>query len=954
MADPTGPALMRGTPASSVPSVPAADPSGPALMRGPAPTQSVGDLMFRTALEYQAGPGIGAMAHALYPLPDYGAPQTELTNKLFGGNENLGTHAFDVLAKTAPLAASFIPFGGPAARLIGRAGEVAGPIIAGAASGALFGSTNAAVKGEPVLPATVAGGVLGGATGGFFAGISPAGQKLARLYEARAALGDVPTLRELDAAVPHVGIDIVEQKARAGAAREAFEATVPRGSKKAEIDPVVWARAKADAREAAGTLGKGIKVNDELTLQGDLLERVLGRAGRVTSGDYMSKVMDDFRQLWGKYVTRLGTTLVRDVVAFGDEGAILGDKMMRATELSDRLEGELLAKFWHPIWRNVPKGEEVLIDSYLSGKGGQLSAEGVAAAARLRQMLDQGFDRMDAAGIQELARDTHPAASPAGLVDPYGAPVALPPQDIPGTGGGWKSIPIQKRTNYVPYYRDMVQMNRIAKAGTSERQAYLEKMVADGRADNIKHAGEVLDAMIDYEQRRVPLHIRSGPMQHQRELEMEFPRENDAKKWSRRWIHDYARRMGQAYVFDAKDEVYNKLVDQLAKKGGDVERFKRIYRLFVGRPQPEDVAYANVGRLARESVHLTMLGPRSGALQLTQLSNTAARLGWMRTLEGITAFWRHPELRAAAEEAGALLPSEHIATEQEAMEIATKWWVENITMLPRGDAMARRLSALSSGIATQKWARDYYAIYEAARGEAPRTGAAAALKYVGLRNKAEQAAILQNRLEKTAGIPVRLVIQHKGELPIDVLLSAMRNGSHNTQFASNLLDLPEMKSSPQGRIIFLLRTFAKQQSTFVKSMVADAARGDTGPITRYLLTYPALYAVAKPFLDLFSSRDLVDESDQAALDYAKEVLEASAITGMFGGMGDFINQMAQSDPGKLAMGVLGPVAGFAAGTIADTGAALHGDFSKLGWRALKMTPTSPLWYPTLKRWANQQ
>lgn len=874
------------------------------------------------------------------PILDVMGPPSPLSERIFGPGDSALKSATDVGLKLAPLGIGF-GVGSLTARGLGLAGEAIAPwvsdVITGVTSGAAGGAATGELKQQPILPSTVSGAILGGAFGAGVAAITPAGRRLAAAYAERAR-GEVPDINQLDHDLPFMGIDKVEVEARTNAAREAFRRHVPEGGTRENTNPAIWLRALKEAKKAAGGSVKG-ETADNLELEGDFLNRVLGRTKQLHNATLLDRTLDDVKHQWGFWVTRLATTLNRDKAAFGEEGGKLADMILRAQQLSDHIEGDLVANVWKPMFKGVPKDEiRFGIDDVLHGKGGQLSAQGMAAAKRWREIADDTFEQMSGVGLQEEVSIEHPAADPS--------------------GGQWQSVPIQQRTNYVPYYRDRAAIAKLAKRGTPERAAYLQKLIDNGEADNAAEANKILDGILSEDSHATPLYIRGGPMQHERELRYELPRDKNAEVWSRKYIHDYSRRMGQAQVFGPKDEHFKELLENLKGQGADPDRMSRIFRLFVGRPPAEAVELSSAAKFARSASAMAYLGPRVFPLQILQLSNTAGRMGWKRMLEGIAAGWRNPELRNAAEEVGALLPSQHLLTTTEPMEAWGKWWVDNVTQMPRGDAMARSFSAITGGIAARKWAQEYWQLAQAdAAAGSPslaRQGLGGSLKYFGFRNRAERMAILQRRLEETLGIPIDFVLKNEGQLPIEATMAAMRNASHNTQFAGTVLDLPEAKNYGWGKFMFILKTFAKQQSTFNQQLVRDAMKGDTGPLIRYLLTYPALYAVVKPYLDIFSSRDLTDETDADALERVKNVLDNAVVTGMFGATGDFINQMRDSDPGKIMGYVAGPAVGFALGTATDIHKALpeelggQGNLFPIARRAVK-TATTPLGWPFARR-----
>ena len=883
------------------------------------------------------------------PVVRLAGPEAPLTAKMFdetfvGGMdpraETIVRPVTDALIKLAPEIAGFM-VGGPATRPIrlfaaklGRA--TLGDILTGGAIGAASGAASAAVKDEPVLPATAAGSIFGVGLGALIGGATNAARAL-QAHIARNTIGVMPSIHKLDEVIPHVRISDLEREARevmsgkkGEAARRAWLRIIPKNADKESIPPALGAEARHAASKAAVEAGEDFEG--------------LAREGLFLNSVQLTKGVDEVKDLWGRWVTNLGATLFRDRAAFKDVGVKLFDKIKRAEELKDPLEGSLVADMWRPMWNGVAVEELPIIHKVLIGEGGQLSVPGSGAVQMSRRMFNDAFDEMSGLGLREAVAPTHPGARGHDLFEQM---EMFGPPSVPGKEG-LIFIPIQKRTNYTPVYRDERALAAIARPGSKERAVFLSDMVKRGEAEDLRDAAAKLKTFLQADAERVPWDIRTG-FQHERDMPFTLPSLSDPKAYTRRYIHEYARRVAQAKVFGPQDELYEQLRSELLKKGGDVKRLDRIFQIYIGRTPADDMRMANAARTARSYVATSMLGPRVFPLQFLQLSNTAGLFGWKKLLSGISGGWRVPALREAAEEVGALLPSQMLMSEIEPINMWAQWWVQHVTQMPRGDAMARTVSAISGGVAARQWAQEYWQLANSPGARTVRQGLGGALKYIGIRNRAERMLILARRLEEDLGLPARIIMENEGQLSIDAVRHAMRTASHRTQFGSTILDFPEMRTSPAGRFMFSLRTFAKQQSTLVKSLASRAIKGDTGPIIRYISTYGALYAALAPLLDALSSRNMVDEANEEALDQVRTALEGAMWTGMMGGVGDFINQMGASDPGKIFGYMAGPAVGLGVGTLADVSKAARGDANPLVRRAIRYSPGGSVTYPLLQR-----
>lgn len=876
------------------------------------------------AMDPMRGPQMRAIELAIGPFLDVAGPQAPLTERLMGPDETAASRAVDAALKLSPLALGFGAgsvgtraggmllkrFGGPAA---GKLANILIDTLSGTTGGAVGGAASAAVQEEPVLPAAAAGGLLGGGLGAGLASISAAGRRLAQQWAARPGREAMPNIVDLDDAIPVVEPMQTVRAARASAARTAFRRLVPAGPGARSIkqsDPALWARATADARREAARIAPGARP-DDLFEESDFLQKLSDRIFKIDSPTHRRGMLDSAKSLWGTWVTRLGTTLRRDP-DFGRYGSQFGNMIARINQLAEHYEGQMRDRVIGPMWRGASKADELAVDKFLHGEGGPISTQGAAIARRWREIADDSFDQLSGQGVMQEVSETHPAA----------------------VASGSTTVPLQRRTNYVPTYQDHAAVAKLMKPGPA-REAFLQGIIDRGEAQTRQEAEALFEQILANDRGRTPMHIRSG-FQHERELTYGLPREKNARKWMERWTHDLSRRLATARVLGGKDEKLTELLKAMHKDGlhTGADRIKRLWQSYINRPPADVQRVLPIARGTRSLTAIQLLSPRTGLLQMMQLANPAARMGIKRTMEGIASVMRNPELRGAADEVGALLPTQHMLSGEEPLNKAAEWWLREVTRMPQGDRNARVLSALTAGVSAKQWAKEYFELATGAGvGSTARTGAGAALKYVGIRNPAERMQILRRRLEETLGVPVERVMAQRGDLGIDEVMTAMRSGSHNTQFGASYLDLPEGRRTATGQFLFQLKTFTKQQTTFFNKLVADAMKGDTGPLTRYFLTYPALYAMAKPALDFLSVKDAVDEADAETLERVKSLLHGALTTGMFGGMGDFISQMAASDPGRAAGYFLGPTIAQSIGLGQDVYQAAQGDIGPLAQRA---------------------
>jgi hypothetical protein len=852
---------------------------------------------------------------------------TPLTEKLFESlppGLTIGPHQIpvrqtaNIATKLAPLAAGFLGAGAAApvgGALIGAGlspglAATLGLAAEGALGGASYGATNALVEQKPFLPEVGMGAAFGAVGGAAIGRVSSAGAKLEAEFAKRAS-GPLD-LYEIARTTPNMPAKRLALS-RERAAQAAFRDVVPEGGTLESAGDVLWERAKAKARESAG---KAWQFEDDPNVVGEALNGFAKRIFRVSKPKAQPGLFDQLKTGWGMWVTRAANSLRRDETAFpkgiGHEMATL---MERTTALQERYEGELVNRM-NKMLHGLPEDElkSGLFNFLTNRSGGRVSAGGAAAAKAWRQMSDDMFRALDERGVRELAPPTHPAGQ--GELFPDVVERANMKLAMEEDKSGWKMIPIQYRQNYVPHYRDPKVVSRLSRS-SSTRRNYIEQLIDSGHAADESEAGALLDQMLRESDRGVPLEIRGGIAQHTRELLLNIPAVTDARVWMRRAIHEHAKRAAEAHVFGGSDQTFRDLLGQLREAGGDVSRFDRLFRLFVNRPDPMDKKWGGIVTGTGNAMNVMYLGPRVAPLQLMQLSNTAARFGWRSVMEGIAGAVRNPGLREMVEQSGATLPSFHLQTgDIDAAGAFGRWWMETVTQMPKFDRGVRIVSAIAGGIEGQRLAQKL------------------ALTPF---NK-----VLVRRLEYLGLDPERILAQG-GKLRREDIMVAMRNAAHNTQFASHVLDMPERWRTPAGRLIFKLRTFAKQQTPFIGKLVGDAMRGDPAPLVRYLLTYPTVYAAVRPLLDMLSTRPVMDDADQDMSERIYNALSGAAWAGMFGGLGDFINSALSTDKSRLMSMPLGPAAATAVGITSDVAQLGKGNAVPIVQRLSKLPVMLPAW-----------
>lgn len=427
-------------------------------------------------------------------------------------------------------------------------------------------------------------------------------------------------------------------------------------------------------------------------------------------------------------------------------------------------------------------------------------------------------------------------------------------------------VPFAPIANYFPHYNSQASLEQaLAIEGNPAREKVLRALMAQYGQDR-KVAGAILDRF-----RTQPPEFRGGPLQHVRTLvDGAVGYERDPVVALSRYFIAGEKRLSTARVFGARDEVAMNLLNEIKmQQGADKARLAHnLYLAFTGNaPKP----FGDLAKAAGIFHSITLLST-AGLLQPAQVGNTIARAGWVNSLRGMAyVFMNRKKSDLFAEEAGALIDT-----------IRNDLMVESVNDLP---AVWSRVIGLEQ---LDRFNRVHAAV----------TGRYYAMQ---LAKKAREGML--TAVDKDV---LGMMGLDAGEIAQGITPEHMRQAglwlSTNTQFASQVMDLPELRNSPMGPFLYLFKSFSLQQARFVKSMALQARdTGDVGPLIRYVSVMGGVAQLLPPVIRAIKGREKPEE------DWAEQ-LENLAMVGSLGAWWDWGRAM-NSGPDAVFNWALGPTAG---------------------------------------------
>lgn len=748
---------------------------------------------------------------------------------------------------------------------------------------------------------------------GLVEGVTAAG-KGGKLIEAATKVaeraGELPTsMRALATELPD--LQTAAAKTSTAAEREARQAyTTIMGSATRDTNPALHEQAVEGARKVAATIRRTmpqdiVQGSDPLALH-EIYDKLMGAVGNHPAVKRVGDLLDQTSHAMTWYVRNTADAMRTDKVAWGIRGPEAAAKFEHSELLSAMAEGEART-FLAKNSKKFTKDELINLSEVLDGSAKPLSNKIAEAAVRHRQWENQVYQDAAGFGVKQVVPLEHPAAAGSTEFKQYMAERAAGvSEDAVSTRTA--KVPVQYRADHVYKIRDEKYMNALQTEGSPARRAAIKKLMEMRPGSSAQDAADVLDELVKVQ--HDPLTIRGGALQHARDDMLDalgVPWNKDYNVWAQKYAQVVSRRNAQAAVFGGEDQWWKDFSGELAREGGDVAQAKAVWQSFIGRPTQEQATGGKLFHFLRQ-LSSFKLGPRVGALQFLQLSNSAAMFGSANTGRAMGALLRNPSIAKAASVVGALLPSQHLAFDASELDNVSSWWVKLVSGMPLTDRYVRTVSALAAGHRLNEIAE---ALERGAQGAKRR--------------------ILERELY-TLGVDGEALAQQGYKPTVRQMQVAMQRGAKVTQFTSEVTDLPAAaRSNAFWRTMFIFRSYSKQQSTFINRLIREARRGNVKPALRYASAFAGMYNLVEAPLQMLQGKEYDPARDQEITDYLKTMLYA----GSLGAFGDYLTN--SGDVGKILKSQVGPAVGTALDVAASVPPALNGD-----WQPAQTTLTRAL------------
>jgi hypothetical protein len=265
--------------------------------------------------------------------------------------------------------------------------------------------------------------------------------------------------------------------------------------------------------------------------------------------------------------------------------------------------------------------------------------------------------------------------------------------------------------------------------------------------------------------------------------------------------------------------------------------------------------------------------------QLTQFAATVAQTGFRDAYKDLLRLGaRDPELHRVMLRTGAFMESLVRASQESMSTGGGITQVMKRTGFTAMDTQARRYGVLR-GFSMASYQAEKLAELVARQPKA----SGLEVKYI-----TGQIAKIEKKFDML-GIDGADLVKRGGMLSEDDLVRAGQKISTDVNFWSDSLSLPIFLKSPWGRILGQFKSFAFQQSKFIKdAIVKPALDGDLGPLVR---TLPALAATGEVIADIKSLIRLKPRTDEGLV----RVLNDLGAGGSFGIVSDGIQATNFSD-----------------------------------------------------------
>lgn len=308
----------------------------------------------------------------------------------------------------------------------------------------------------------------------------------------------------------------------------------------------------------------------------------------------------------------------------------------------------------------------------------------------------------------------------------------------------------------------------------------------------------------------------------------------------------------------------------------------------------------------------------SAVSQSSQVLTGVVRTEFRNSFKNTIAAFKDPEAQAFALESGAILSNvvrEAASTLFGGGSQGAQKFL-NIVGFTKMDMNSRVFGAIQGAGFAEHQANNLYKAYSA-------------FTKSGVKNP-NVAKIEQKLLE--LGIDPRDIIAQGGRLTTDQKLLAANSVAFDVNFWGDSLSLPAFFKSPHGRVITQFKSFAYQQTRFIKKNVVDpwVKYGDAGPALRFALLIPLGGEAIADIKAMLRNKTRTD-------DQAVRLIENIAQAGGFGLVADAYLQSTRG-MSSLASFTLGPSLTDVLSGVSSIAEATEGNFKKGAEQLVRSSP----------------
>lgn len=745
-----------------------------------------------------------------------------------------------------------------------------------------------------------------------------AGAKGARLAEVARGVRTFGSAEEIMADTAEVGTRLAMNRAgRRVAARQTYMSTLGATTKAEAITlattyPERHQIAIAAARRAAKTTAVTIDKASPSELA-RLLSSTMAD-GQILA-DASSGMRRDWRDLATVAVKRAGDAL-RDVGRFGPAGPMIANALDAASLRMHRLASHraeyLQAKLLKPLMA-FDEPTRKIFTAVASGTESitKLPAELHPVVEEWKVIRDQLFKELSDHGVREadftisakLNALAGQSADDVNIIERLISEIGTTPQEellqlagkltpagrkvwgyiqpnahlvtvvrSPVTGALVATMPLQHVAEYAPRIlnaKGVALMRRIAerrdKAAITEVLSKASHLTADQViefADALKRSSGFRpgDVMESFQIRRL--------------AEAALPKdlfELDPLRWMPSYVERASNRVAHASVWGGMNGNFEALRAAVRAHGGDVaaRHVDSLWDAVTGGGSRGfwDGTVNTINKISSD----TLLGPRTALMQLTQLANPAAKYGVRNTLAAMGTVLRDffktvnsadDSVLAVIKRSGALLPTSDMLADTSNMGKLRQTW-HNIMGVRAADSAVRAVSAVAAAF----WVED----------------AVKALRQAAAAGREVSPHVARGLAE--LGLDAGALARQAHDLTPAQLANAMQRGAGITQFMSRPQDLPLMFRGTGGKFFLKFKSFAFQQSAFLKENVIDLLKdkktfhaGATAAL-KYVGAFSYLYSDVAQHLAMLANKENPTDDDLA---YMQNLM----LTGAVGVWGD--------------------------------------------------------------------